>query len=148
MTTLADRDPLVTADDLDLDVGDLTTSVEQFYEADSTAQEEFVYPAGLDAALRSVFEDLGFIGPAHSGAVRRSASDLIRQLEHDLTADIYRWTGHFPERTRPLLRHLAVRAEELALVYPEPCQTQALVGLTTLVTTLAMNYVQNGTYVR
>jgi hypothetical protein len=148
MTSLADRDPVVTADDLDQDVGDLTGSVDQFYESHDTVPDEFVYPAGLDAALRSLFEDLGFPDSAPAEAPRRPASELIRRLEPDLAADVYRWTGHFPERTRPLLRHLAARAEDLAQVYPEPRQTQAVVGLTTLVTTLAMNYVQNGTYLR
>ena len=33
-------------------------------------------------------------------------------------ANVYRWTGHFPERTRVLLRHLAERAAQLQQVYP------------------------------
>ena len=61
-------------------------------------------------------------------------------------ADVYRWTGHFPERTRPLLRHLAERADQMTLVYPEPNETAAVVALTTLVTTLAMNHVLQGKY--
>ena len=44
---------------------------------------------------------------------------LIRRLSRDLPADVYRWTGHFPERTRLLLRHLAERADALGQVYPE-----------------------------
>jgi hypothetical protein len=61
-------------------------------------------------------------------------------------ADVYRWTGHFPERTRILLRHLAERAEQLQQVYAEDCEAQAIVGLTTLVTALAMNHVHRGSY--
>ena len=44
-------------------------------------------------------------------AQRRSAAELLRRLERPLLAKVYRWTGHFPERTRVLLRHLAERAE-------------------------------------
>ena len=61
-------------------------------------------------------------------------------------ADVYRWTGHFPERTRLLLRHLAERADELKQVYPADRRMEAAVGLTTLVTSLASNYVHRGTY--
>jgi len=64
----------------------------------------------------------------------------------DLSADVYRWTGHFPERTRALLRHLAERARALNQVYPADRQVRAAVGLTTLVTALAMNHVHRGSY--
>ena len=62
-------------------------------------------------------------------------------------AAVFRWTGHFPERTRHLLRHLATRAAALEQVYPEDCETAAIVALTTLVTALAMNHVHKGSYV-
>ena len=77
---------------------------------------------------------------------RKPAAALIRRLERDLMADVYRWTGHFPERTRLLLRHLANRAEALRQGYPEDQEMPATVALTTLVTALAMNYVHRGSY--
>ena len=43
---------------------------------------------------------------------------LIRRNETALTAEVYRWTGHFPEDSRRLLRHLAERADHLQLRYP------------------------------
>ena len=95
--------------------------------------------------LRSIFEDIGHPESA-SSSVRRPASDLIRRLEQDLMAQVYRWTGHFPERTRALLRHLARRADGLTQVYPQDHEAQATVALTTLVTALAMNHVQHGDY--
>ena len=61
-------------------------------------------------------------------------------------ANVYRWTGHFPERTRVLLRHLAERADQLNQVYPDDREGPATVALTTLVTALAMNHVHRGTY--
>jgi hypothetical protein len=61
-------------------------------------------------------------------------------------ADVFRWTGHFPERTRVLLRHLEDRARELHLVYPADREPQALLALATPVTALAMNHVQRGSY--
>jgi hypothetical protein len=67
-------------------------------------------------------------------------------LERPLTADVFRWTGHFPERTRSLMRHLAKRADDLGQVYPKQAETQAVIGVTILVTSLAMNFVHRGSY--
>jgi hypothetical protein len=145
MAALADRDPVVTSDETEEDVGTLTESVERFYEVDPSPADAL--PAGLDVALRSIFEDLAATAASADPAPRRMASALIRRLERDLMADIYRWTGHFPERTRPLLRRLAERADALVLVYPEDQDVRAAVALTTLVTTLAMNHVLRGSYV-
>jgi hypothetical protein len=61
-------------------------------------------------------------------------------------ANVFRWTGHFPERTRVLLRYLADRAARLQQGYSANRETTAIVALTTLVTGLAMNYVQRGSY--
>jgi hypothetical protein len=61
-------------------------------------------------------------------------------------ADIFRWTGHFPEKTRAVMRHLAKRADALKQVYPRKAENQAIVGVTILVTSLAMNYVHRGGY--
>ncbi len=74
------------------------------------------------------------------------AAALIRRLEPELMANVFRWTGHFPERTRVLLRYLAERAAQLQQGYETTRETTAIVGLTTLVTGLAMNYVQRGSY--
>lgn len=144
MARLADRDPAVTAADLDEDVGELPYSLEQYY--GSLAPGEMTFPPGLDGALRAIFEDLGHPEEASPQAARCPASTLIRRLERDLQANVYRWTGHFPERTRTLLRHLANRADQLHQVYPEAQETAATVAFTTLVTALAMSYVHRGSY--
>ena len=74
------------------------------------------------------------------------ADALIRRLEPELMANVFRWTGHFPERTRVLLRYLAERAGAPAAGLRADRETTAIVALTTLVTGLAMNYVQRGSY--
>src|SRR6185295_1470615 len=101
---------------------------------------------GLNGALRSIFEEPGRPEDSAAHAPRRPASELIRRLARDLPADVYRWTGHFPERTRLLLRHLAERADVLGQVYAEDRETPAVIALTTFVTALAMNYVYRGSY--
>jgi hypothetical protein len=144
MAALADREPLVTDDELDEDVGEIQYSLDQYYGSMSLHED---LPPGVDGALRSIFEDLGRWEDLSTDAPRRPASDLIRRLARDLPADVYRWTGHFPERTRVILEGLARRAEELRQVYPADREMPAVVAITTLVTALAMNHVHTGGYV-
>jgi hypothetical protein len=141
---LADREPLVTATEPDVAVEEMGISLEEYYRPAGHGGDEF--PRGLDGALRSIFEDLATFEDSAGAAPRRPASELIRRVEADLMSDVYRWTGHFPERTRSLLRHLAGRADALQQVYPSDCEGRALMGLTTLVTALAMNHVHRGSY--
>jgi hypothetical protein len=143
LTSLADRDPPVTTTELDEDVGSLSYSLEQFYRTDPVSAAEL--PHGLDGALRTIFE---VEGPSEGKAQmeRRPASALIRRLEGHLMDSVYRWTGHFPEWTRALLRQLAQRADQLQQGYPAREETAATVALTTLVTALALNHVLRGTY--
>ena len=140
---LLDRDPVVVDDELDEDVGELEYSIGQFYR--DLAEGEARIAVNLDTMLRSIF-------PAstdwNDAAQSSPASGLIRRLEGDLLGNIYRWTGHFPERTRVLVQHLAARGEILGLTYRESDEAAATVALTTLVTSLAMNYVQSGSYLR
>jgi hypothetical protein len=142
---LRDREPVVTAVDLEWEVGNLTDSLAEHYRSLAFPGSEVQAP-GLDGALRAVFEDLGAPEGDTAGAQRLPADGLIRKWERDIMADVYRWTGHFPERTRLLLRHLAGRARELRQVYPADREPQALLALATLVTALAMNHVHRGSY--
>jgi hypothetical protein len=144
VAALANQDPKVTADELDEDVGEVSHSIDQFYRELSETEVEL--PHGLDGALRAIFEDLGQPENTAAEVPRKDASALIIKLERDLAANVYRWTGHFPERTRLLLRHLAERANSLQQVYPENQEVQAATALTTLITALAMNHVLRGTY--
>jgi hypothetical protein len=144
MAVLKDREPVVTAEELDEDVGEVPYSLEQFYH--HYAEGDTDLPAGLDGALRAIFEDLGQPEEGSSPTPRRPAGALVRRLERTLSANVYRWTGHFPERARRLLRHLASRADELKQVYPQDREVEAVTALTTLVTALAMNHVRHGSY--
>jgi hypothetical protein len=144
MAELADLDPVVTSDELDEDVGEIDYSLEQYYGYLELGEGESL--PGADGALRAIFEDLGRPEDLSTDAPRRPASDLIRRLARDLPAEVYRWTGHFPERTRRLLHYLADRAEALQQVYPADREIPAVLALTTLVTALAMNHVHRGTY--
>src|SRR5262245_12934872 len=142
--TLAELgEPLVTATDLDEDVSGIHYSLAQYYETYSADSEAGA--AGLDGDLRAIFDDLKDVddGSAHE---TRPAAELIRRHERQLMANVFRWTGHFPEKTRSLVRHLAKRAEVLKQVYAREAEDEAVVAVTTLVTSLAMNFVHRGAY--
>jgi hypothetical protein len=143
MVELGGREPLVTSAELDDDVSGIFYSLEQYYE--NYAADAEPGAAGLDGDLRAIFDDLNESeqGSPHE---TRPAAELIRRHERQLMATVFRWTGHFPEKTRSLIRDLAKRAETLKQVYPVDAEEEALVGVTTLVTSLAMNFVHRGSY--
>lgn len=131
--------PAVT-EELDEEVGQVPYSLDQFYQNQAAGQEPM--PSGLAGALRAIFEDVGGV----EAAPRRRASDLLKKMEPGLLDNVFRWTGHFPERTRVLVRHLAQMADQLGQGYAEADEPRIVVAVTTLVTALAMNYVHTGTY--
>jgi hypothetical protein len=143
MKRLSDLDPLVAATELDEDVGALSFSLDQFYTETGDALK---LPPGLDGALRAIFEDMEKREDSADGRNMRSAADLIRRLERTMVSEVYRWTGHFPERSKPLIRHLADRASQLKQAYPQHLEVSVSVALTTLITALAMNHVHRGSY--
>jgi hypothetical protein len=143
MSQLRELEPEVTSSELDEDVGDIEYSLDQYYGRSADSPGDL--PPGLDGAIRAIFEDLGSFESAVDTPLK-PAAELIRRLEPELMANVFRWTGHFPERTRVLLRYLAERAAQLEQGYPADREDSALIALTTLVTGLAMNHVQRGSY--
>ena len=139
----AGAEPLVTSAELDDDVSGIFYSLEQYYQNQPTDTEPGA--AGLDGDLRAIFDDLNETGEGAAHETR-PAAELIRRHERHLMAAVFRWTGHFPEKTRILVRDLAKRAEALKQVYPRDSEEDAVVAVTTLVTSLAMNFVHRGAY--
>jgi hypothetical protein len=142
MREVRGQPPVVQTRELDEDVNELTCSLQDLYASSSDSPEAW---PGLDGDLRAIFEDLQPDDP--DSRELRSAAQLIRAVERDLMATVFRWTGHFPERIRRLLRRMAERAAALQQGYSRDQETQAIIGLTVLVTSLAMNHVHSGSYV-
>ena len=140
-----DKEPLVRTEERDEDVSDLSFSVEDFYKKRLRVGDEEL-PAGVEGALTAIFEQFGVPDDSKPDVQRKNGGTLIRKIERELAVNVFRWTGHFPEQTRPLLRHLAKLADELKQVYPADRESEVTVAITTLVTALAMNYVHRGTY--
>jgi hypothetical protein len=113
------------------------------------------------ADLYALGDDPGIVAPPISGAALRSAlgdlqpeagepalavSELLLKRQRELVTNLFRATGHFPERTRPLLRQLAAAADALALRYRPDDELAALVALTSLLTALALRFICTGRY--
>ena len=152
MAELRGRPPVVTDEELDEDVGEIDYSVGEFYGDDPGGGGEEGPEAvpGIDGALRTIFEPMRAADGSPAGIspdTLSPAASLVRAIERDLVADVYRWTGHFPERVRRLVRHLARRASALELGYAPERERAAVVALTALVAALAMNHVHRGRYV-
>lgn len=130
MADVRERDPLCTTEYLDEPVNDLPYSVDQYYDA---LVDQTDIPSDLDALVRSVFPQ------AKPAEAARSAATLIRSLEMALLDQVFLWTGHFPERTRLLVRQMAAHAEAMDLHYATEDEAQAIVAVTTLVTALALS---------
>ena len=141
MAEVRELDPPVTDDELDEEVGEIDYSIEQFYR-DSLPVAPDV-PPGLDGALRAIFAE----APAGGRRKQRPASVLIAASSRTLARSVFTWTGHFPEHTLALLRHIASRADELRLTCPASQQSKALIELSVFVSSLAMTHVHRGTYV-
>jgi hypothetical protein len=137
MAALRDRDPPVTAEELDEDVGQLDLSLDDYYQAFTPPTA--VAPPELDDALETVFT-----APGAGPGTPQPAANLIHRLEGPLLAEVYRWTGYFPERTRALLRQVADRASQRQLVYPEGREPEVAVALAALVTALALSQLGEG----
>jgi hypothetical protein len=133
---VASAEPPVLDDELDEDVSEIDYSIEEFY-ADLEEQRPSLPPA-IDGALATLF------GRARAGQALAAA--LIRRASGPIARAVFTWTGHFPERTRALLRHLEVRADALGLGYDAETEQARLVELSAFVTSLAMNHVQRGDY--
>jgi hypothetical protein len=139
MTALRDQEPLVTDTERDEDVTELDYSLDDYYKSFSVSDAKL--PTDLDTAVQTIFPTAG--GPRDTSG--RDAAALIRRLERDLMADVYCWTGFFPERLRPLIRRLAERAEQLQRAYAPEREQAACVALTAFLTALAMHQVQGET---
>ncbi|HET8837256.1 MAG TPA: hypothetical protein VFN08_21205, partial [Gemmatimonadales bacterium] len=127
LTTVREHDPVVTAADLDEDVAEIEYSLDHYYRDKPDARGDM--PPGLDGALLAIFEDLRPEGGSSLDEPLAPADALIRRLESELMANVFRWTGHFPERTRVLIRFLAERAGHLEQGYLRSREVSAIVAL-------------------
>lgn len=132
------RSAAVQDDSRDEEVSELRESLDAWYSARKMEGE--LLPQTLDSALQTIF------AAASLSEKSQPASELMMHLELPLLANVYRWTGHFPERTRHLIHHLVARADALSLQYQEENAQPLTVAMSTFIAALAMKSVHKGSY--
>jgi len=124
----------------ELPVDQMNERVEEFYQR--TAPDEAQHIAGLvpDGELEDIFStDL-------SPEVSRPAGEVLAPLSKTLTDKIAYWTGLRRSLAKKLVEQIVRRARELNLRADRTREEQQVVDVTVLATTLAMNYLQRGTF--
>lgn len=145
MKQLGSAPPVVAVHELDQDVGGLSYSLANYYE--QLAPGDAGNLAGLDGAIRAIFLDPDEWHPDSAQQATKAPADaLIHRVETALLAEVFRWTGHFPERTKVITRQLATRAATLDQSYLVAREAEIIVALTAYVCSLAMNFVHHGSY--
>ena len=114
--------------------------LEEFY--GRTVPDEAASIADLvpDAELEDIFES----GPAREGF--SPAAALFSAHAKALVDKIAYWTGIRRTLAKKLVEQMARRARELDLQVAAGRETQQLIEVTVLATTLAMNYLQRGKF--
>jgi hypothetical protein len=134
------QEPVVTAGDLDIPVGELQLTVEQYYRR-HMRQNGVAVKVALEADLSDFFIPQG---RRRRGV--RPAWEIVEGHRKVLTDKITYWTGV----KRPVVRALVERIEracrEQGLVVDTRRETAAMVELTAYGTTLAMNYLTRGRF--
>ncbi len=118
---------------------DLKMTLEKFYKKKrSYLAEEF--PDFHDSNLKKIF-----VAPQENQAALISAADVIKKNRNLLLRSVSDWTGEKKYIIHDLLKKIEERCRALKLVSRET-EAQALLKLSTYVTTLAMNYIYTGWY--
>lgn len=97
------------------------------------------FPDVYDSDLRAIFEK-GDIGD-------ESAAQVMRRMQHRLSAAIVRWTGQHKYVADTLVRRLIIRARELKLPAPRD-QATLMVDLAAYLSALVTNHLHTGKFKR
>ena len=138
------RQPLIEVEKLEAWYG--RRRILQGVDFNVNAGEIRVIMGGSGSGKSTLLRHLLGLHKPRSGTVRLLGFDIGNASEREMLANVFLWTGHFPERTRGLVRHLEERADQLGLVCAEDRERAATIAVTTLVTALAMNWIHGGTY--
>ncbi len=139
---IADQEPVVRKGDFDVTVDEMHVTLGEFY-ARNLEETHAAETIAIDADLEQIFFRKG-----RRRAALRPAAEIIEQHRVALTDTLTYWTGVHRPLVRRLLRRMVRRARELDLYGTQGREADYLVPLTAFGTTLAMQYVTNGSFER
>jgi hypothetical protein len=132
--------PPVTAEEYDTQEPYLSTTIAEHYSRQRPAPLEI--PRLFDGALRDIFESRA--ADDDSGS---SVADFLRRNRRNIVWSVFHWTGLNYDVVRGLVVHLEERCAAMNLKIV-PDQSKQLIQLVTLITTLCMNRLSAGDFVR
>jgi hypothetical protein len=145
LAAIRDRDPEVTAADIDDEAGSIRTTLREWYGAAEGSDPPVAIPHSLDGDLQVIFARRAV--PASDGKRSGDAAKLLRRQQNSLVRSVYRWTGVDPALLHPLVEHLSRRAHALHIDYALDERDAIVVELSGFLTALAMNYVYTGKFI-
>ena len=135
---VADVEPIVNTGEVDITPEDISDTVEQFYAR--AAQER---QARIDIALDA---HLGKIFLARKRKESKPAADIVNRHKTELIDNITYWTGVQRPIVRALIDSICRTCERMKLWGEIGEEPRYLVEVTTLATTLAMNFLTHGKF--
>lgn len=135
---VADVEPIVNTGEVDITPEDIGVTVEQFYR-----QAEQERQARIDIELDA---HLGKIFLARRPKESKPAADIIRKYTPALVDNIAYWTGVRRPIVRALIDSVCRTCERMKLWGVVGEEARYIVEVTTLATTLAMNYLLRGRF--
>jgi hypothetical protein len=124
----------------ELPVEEMTERVEEFYRRTAPDEAKNIVDLVPDGELEDIFSTEG--NPDSS----RPAAEVLSPVSKTLTDKIAYWTGLRRSLAKKLVEQIVRRARELDLRADRGREEQQVVDVTVLATTLAMNYLQRGTF--
>lgn len=139
MRRIGARKPLVMDGDLIQPLESLNFTLLDYYHKGAERYRERAQ-GYVDDVLREVFSTNG------KGEQRIPAGTFIEKNRGHLVEMISHWTGEGTPSVEPLIEKLISRAKELNLNLSPRRQSHKLIEVTTLATTLIMNYIYEGKF--
>jgi hypothetical protein len=124
----------------ELPVEEMTERVEEFYRRTAPDEQKNIADLVPDGELEDIFST--DVNPEAT----RPAGEVLAPLAKTLTDKIVYWTGLRRSLAKKLVEQIVRRARELDLRADRTREEQQVVDVTVLATTLAMNYLQRGTF--
>ena len=126
----------------DLTVGEMTTTVKEFYQHAAPNEAEFA-----DLALEPDLTDIFNVSKKRRKGVR-SAAEFLAERRKPLVDKVAYWTGVQRPVVKRLVELIEKRTGELGLRVAVERQEECLTEVTVFATTLAMNYLTRGKFVQ
>ena len=135
---VADVEPIVKTGEVDITPEDIGVTVEQFYEQAASERQ-----ARIDIALDA---HLGKIFLARRRKESKPAAAIIAKYQPELVDNIAYWTGVRRPIVRGLIESICRNCERMKLWGEVGEEARYILEITTLATTLAMNYLLRGRF--